>query len=71
MNKLLKGNYHLTSRKTTPEGTVPPPEVEAVRDPASEFEQRALERLGGSIAFVLKRNTFVWNGEPKDRGSAG
>ena len=30
-----------------------------------EFVRGALERLGGSIAFVLMKNTFVWTGDKK------
>lgn len=28
----------------------------------AEFERRAMERLGGSIAFVMKGKTVVWSG---------
>ena len=34
----------------------------------AEFERRALERLGGSIAFVMKGKNVLWSGTapPKD-----
>ena len=33
----------------------------------SEFERRAMGRLGGSIAFVMKGKNVIWNGAaPKD-----
>jgi hypothetical protein len=57
VSKLLKGNYQLSGGpgKSEPVGNEP--------TASEEFERRALERLGGSIAFVMKRNTFVWSGE--------
>jgi len=27
------------------------------------FESKALEKLGGSIAFVVKKDRLVWDGE--------
>jgi len=27
------------------------------------FESKALEKLGGSIAFVVKADQFVWDGD--------
>ena len=61
MSKYLKGNYQLSKVPTKGEG-----EADESAS-AQEFERRALERLGGSIAFVMKRNTFVWEGDtPKD-----
>lgn len=54
-SQYLKGNYELpvggkgkTRRK------------KGIRQ---EFEERALEKLGGSIAFVMKPGTFVWEGD--------
>jgi len=34
-------------------------------DAASEFERRAMARLGGSIAFVMKGKNVVWTGGAK------
>lgn len=58
--EMMKGNY-----KVAPD-RVPKAEV-AAEKPKEEltlemFEQKALERLGGSIAFVLKKKP-VWTGE--------
>ena len=69
MSKFLKGNYSLGKD----DGTPPAPEEKA-QDAVDQFERRALERLGGSIAFVMKRNTFVWNGgqpEGRDKEAKG
>ncbi len=59
MSKFLKGNYSLGKDEGEP-----PLEEQKGQDAVDRFERRALERLGGSIAFVMKRNTFVWNGPP-------
>lgn len=56
MSKYLKGNYQLMKEK-------PEPAAKPEETVTEEFERRALERLGGSIAFVMKRNTFVWRGD--------
>lgn len=60
MSDLLKGNYKLPktprmSRKN--QGSRARGE-----SPTQEFERRALSRLGGSIAFVIKKDEFVWKG---------
>lgn len=57
MSKFLKGNYPLPGGSEEPAPEVKKPAA------TGEFERRALERLGGSIAFVMKKNIFVWNGE--------
>jgi hypothetical protein len=59
MHKLI-GNYTLSSeqkadsqagdKEAKPESTL------------AEFERRAFERLGGSIAFVMKGKAIVWTG---------
>ena len=60
MSDYLKGNYkspklkapkrHKTTKKATRGAS------------SEEFEKKALERLGGSIAFVMKSKTFLWDG---------
>lgn len=65
MSRLLKGNYDL------PEGQNPAKETKAgdgsnAQTAQVEFERRAMERLGGSIAFVMKSKTFMWNGDGRD-----
>lgn len=60
MDKLLKGNYELKTEE----------ELRAAddsKDHGTVFEERAMERLGGSIAFVMKGKKFVWDEE--DEGS--
>ena len=55
---LLKGNYEL-------EDDVPVAK-EAIDDGElleQEYYQAALQKLGGSIAFVMKDNTFLWTGD--------
>lgn len=65
MSKLLKGNYPLaTAPKSAEEPSKPAKETST-----QTFERRALEQLGGSIAFVMKKNTFVWKGDAP--GAAG
>lgn len=59
MSKYLKGNYSIPQEEA--EGK---PAGEPSQKVTQEFERKALERLGGSIAFVLKKNTFVWKGDP-------
>ncbi len=61
MSKFLKGNYEIQSNKveeSKKEG----------QDYSEIFENMALEELGGSIAFVMKANKFVWD-EDEDEDS--
>jgi len=37
----------------------------------SEFERRALGRLGGSIAFVMKGKNVLWTGDKAASSSKG
>lgn len=53
----LKGNYDLNNQKTVSAAR------EAETGTTEAFEKFARERLGGSIAFVMKNNTFVWTGD--------
>jgi len=53
MTEYLKGNYKLDAQ-ITPEGEE--------TDATSEFEKKALSRLGGSICFVSKKG-FLWKGD--------
>ena len=55
MKEFLKGNYKLDVEIKETE------DAEASRL-ETEFERKALSRLGGSICFVSKKN-FVWTGE--------
>lgn len=61
-NPLLQGNYPLDAQPKP--GAVETPTLE------QEFERSALEKLGGSIAFVKISSGFVWKGpknEPESR----
>ena len=64
MAKLI-GNYKITGQ---PDGVVGVSGSEKKAETTStEFERRALERLGGSIAFVMKGKNVLWSGTaPKD-----
>lgn len=59
MDKLLKGNYDLED-ETEIKSSLP-------NDDKQSFEDKAMERLGGSIAFVMKGNKFVWDDDSEDR----
>jgi len=56
MSEYLKGNYK-APQPATKEGVSEQGENTGVQN---EFEKRALEKLGGSIAFVMKSKTFLW-----------
>jgi len=59
--KRLKGNYKV-SKEDEKESE------ESKKSSTDQFEKRALEKLGGSIAFVQKTDVFVWNGDtPKKK----
>lgn len=55
MSELLKGNYELENTEGLK--TDARKEKKAVLD----FEEKAMEKLGGSIAFVMKGSRFVWD----------
>lgn len=57
MPEYLKGNYKSPEVKAS---DAPEKEKDGL---SGEFEKRALERLGGSIAFVMKSKTFLWSPE--------
>ena len=63
MVSYLKGNYSIRRRKGALSARST--SKRTVRTVEEEFERRALEKLGGSIAFVVK-STFVWNGEQSE-----
>lgn len=66
MAKLI-GNYMLESQETEnpSAASAAQPESPAADSSASEFERRAMARLGGSIAFVMKGKNVVWTGGAK------
>ena len=58
MAKLI-GNYKMAGQPDAVPGSGPEKKTE---DTVVEFERRALERLGGSIAFVMKGKNVLWTG---------
>jgi hypothetical protein len=58
MAKLI-GNYSLPGQDNRPEEEK---DESQEAQTLSEFERRAMARLGGSIAFVMKGKNAVWNG---------
>lgn len=54
MSEFLKGNYSSPQVKAAEPAATPADGI------VGEFEKKALERLGGSIAFVMKSKTFLW-----------
>ncbi|MBI4056635.1 MAG: hypothetical protein HY399_03710 [Elusimicrobia bacterium] len=55
MDEMLKGNYKLNKPITKKEAPADNSE--------QEFEASALQKLGGSIAFVKKSTGFIWKGK--------
>lgn len=53
MSKFLKGNYQVENINN---------DSNEVKDTdfSKIFETKALEKLGGSIAFVMKSDKFLW-----------
>lgn len=57
-NKFLKGNYKVKAEKIKKD-------KKSTKNIANIFESKATERLGGSIAFVMKSNKFIWGMDEK------
>ena len=62
MSNILKGNYALPEQPKKPEDPAAAGSGSGVE---RQFEAEALQKLGGSIAFIKKSSSFVWSGEPK------
>ncbi len=60
MPDFLKGNYNLDSDNTD---TQPKKNTKSLTE---EFEENALAKLGGSICFVSKSGSLIWNGDSTD-----
>ena len=58
MAKLI-GNYKMAGQPDAVPGSNPEKNNETT---VAEFERRAMERLGGSIAFVMKGKNVLWSG---------
>lgn len=56
MGGYLKGNYSVKKKGSAKKKRVSIAEI---------FEHRAFEKLGGSIAFVMKSNRFTWSPDEK------
>ena len=63
MTSYLKGNYSLPGKRSS--SKTKPSKKKTVETTQQEFERRAMEKLGGSIAFVAK-TSLVWSGEASD-----
>ena len=59
MAKLI-GNYNIPGQPTGSQPDVA--DADKTESTVTEFERRAMERLGGSIAFVMKGKNVVWSG---------
>ncbi len=59
MDKLIKGNYELENEVET--------KSPSHDDDMNNFENKAMEKLGGSIAFVMKGNKLLWDDEDDDK----
>ena len=56
--QFLKGNYQAPKIESKPDAKA--------TDEMNGFEKAAMERLGGSIAFVMKSKTFMWTEEGEE-----
>lgn len=64
MAKFIKGNYRLPKGKTK---SLP---KKTKKNLTARFEEKALSKLGGSLCFVTKGGTFVWEGEEDEETGA-
>lgn len=57
MSDILKGNYEVPDS----------PQVDTTEDPSKtltdKFEEATLAKIGGSICFVMKNDSFLWTGD--------
>ena len=60
MSRLVKGNYALRKK-------IGKPAKKKISTTEELFESRALEKLGGSIAFVMKADKFLWSDDDKTK----
>ena len=64
INDYLKGNYDLAP--ADPADARRAPAIPAAASLEEEFERQALQKLGGSIAFIKKSKSFIWKGPAGD-----
>ena len=60
MSDFLSGNYKLPKNKIKKPTNSKKPKSKTITE---EMEEEALSKLGGSICFVTKSNTLMWNGD--------
>ena len=60
MPDFLKGNYNLNNDNTDTQNT------KKIKSLTEEFEENALAKLGGSIYFVSKSGSLIWDGDSTD-----
>jgi hypothetical protein len=60
MPDFLKGNYNLNNDNNDTQHT------KKVKSLTEEFEENALAKLGGSICFVSKSGSLIWDGDSAD-----
>ena len=65
MSEYLKGNYK------APAVSQPVKSEDTAKNIQDDFEKCSLEKLGGSIAFVMKSKSFLWNGDSGKDASKG
>lgn len=55
----LKGNYKIKKGASAGKDV----SKKSAKSSTVKFEEFARARLGGSIAFVMKKDTFLWTGD--------
>jgi len=60
MPDFLKGNYNLNNDNTDTQ------HIKKIKSLTEEFEEKALAKLGGSICFVSKSGSLIWDGDSTD-----
>ena len=60
MPDFLKGIYNLNNDNTDTQNT------KKIKSLTEEFEENALAKLGGSICFVSKSGSLIWDGDSTD-----
>jgi len=63
MSDFLSGNYKLQKNKIKKPTNSKKPKSKTITE---EMEEEALSKLGGSICFVTKSNTLMWNGNDEE-----
>lgn len=70
MPEFLKGNYQIPNQNGQ-QGLETSAEEPQEEDLTAKLEEEALSILGGSMAFVMKGNTFIWNGGEGEEARPG